>query len=234
MIDHYDWSGGREAMLRLGRPEAPLVLIAPALFEEANRTRALTLTVMRALADLGVASVLPDLPATGESLIDTSAARLADWESAYAALATQLSKTRRVHGAGIRGGALVDRSAALISRWHFAPVAGEALVRDMMRARQAAGREAGHAPDPADQSPDGPPIELAGNLVSRELLANLRAASPTSAGKVRTVRLTSDPMPSDHAVDGAPLWRRSEPGNDTILAAILAADLASWIAACGN
>ena len=32
---------------------------------------------------------------------------------------------------------------------------------------------------------------------------------------------------------GAPLWRRAEPGNDLALAALIADDVAAWIARCG-
>ncbi len=38
-IDHYDWSGGREALLRFGPDTGPVVILALPLFEEANRTR---------------------------------------------------------------------------------------------------------------------------------------------------------------------------------------------------
>ncbi len=70
MIDHYDWPGGREAMLRFGPTNGPVMIVAPPLFEEANRTRAFVVTILRALAERGIASALPDLPGTGESLLD--------------------------------------------------------------------------------------------------------------------------------------------------------------------
>jgi hypothetical protein len=65
------------------------------------------------------------------------------------------------------------------------------------------------------------------------LLAELAAAEPVVAGRLRTVRLDSDPMVADRHIDGAPLWRRSEPDNDIALAALLADDIAGWIATCG-
>src|SRR6187551_1263766 len=69
--DQYDWPGGREAMLRFGPATGPVVIAVMPLFEEANRTRAFMVALLRALAERGVASVLPDLPGTGESLIET-------------------------------------------------------------------------------------------------------------------------------------------------------------------
>src|ERR1700741_3511005 len=69
VIDHYDWAGGREAMLRFGPDTGPVVIAVIPLFEEANRTRAFIVTILRALAGLGIASAVPDLPGTGESLM---------------------------------------------------------------------------------------------------------------------------------------------------------------------
>ncbi|RYD50253.1 MAG: hypothetical protein EOP60_12200, partial [Sphingomonadales bacterium] len=60
MIDHYDWAGGREAMLRFGPATGPVVIAALPLFEEANRTRTFVVTLLRALAERGIAGALPD------------------------------------------------------------------------------------------------------------------------------------------------------------------------------
>lgn len=227
MITHYDWLDGHEAVLRFGPPVGPVVLFAPPLFEEANRTRAFIVTIQRALADLSLASMLPDLPGTNESLVETRDATLADWQAAFATATVSASRHGPVHIAAIRGGVLVDRQAKAKSRWYFAPVSGEALVRDMLRARQVA-----HPGAPMPNEQDGQPVELAGNLLSPVMLAELRAAAPHAPPPVRTVRLADDPMPSDRSVEGAPLWRRSEPDNDKVLAALLAADLEAWVRHC--
>ena len=227
MIDHYDWPGGREAMLRLGPTNGPVVLAAMPLFEEANRSRAFIVAILRALAERGIASALPDLPGTGESLIETENASLTDWQQAFLSASKLLSANHgSVHGLAVRGGTLLDSTARLESRWHFAPVAGESLVRDMLRTCLAIGGTSG-AMDPA-----GPPIELAGNRLSQALLADLAEATPSSKAPLRTVRLDTDPLPADRQVIGAPLWRRSEPGNDPALASLLADDIAAWIATC--
>jgi hypothetical protein len=225
--DHYDWPGGREAMLRFGPATGPVVIAAMPLFEEANRTRAFVVTILRALADRGIASVLPDLPGTGESLIETENASLNDWNSALSALTITVGAERSVHGIAIRGGALID--APFASRWHFAPVPGENLVRDLLRTRLATGK--GSADDAIELS--GPPVELAGNLLSRTLLAQLNATVPVGTAPLRTVRLDSDTQPADLHIPGSPLWRRSEPDNNPALARLLADDIAAWIATCG-
>ena len=46
--------------LCLGPSSGPVVLIAPALFEEANRLRAFTVAIMRGLAERDIASILSE------------------------------------------------------------------------------------------------------------------------------------------------------------------------------
>lgn len=228
MIDQYDWPGGREAMLRFGPATGPVVIASMPLFEEANRTRAFVVTILRALAERGIASVLPDLPGTNESLIETENITLNDWTSALSALTATLTEERgAVHGIAIRGGALVD--APFSTRWHFSPASGESLVRDLLRSRAVAGKDT--TDDAIELS--GPPVELAGNRLSRTLLAQLKATVPDGSAPLRTVRLDTDAVPADRHISGSPLWRRSEPDNDPDLARLLADDIAAWIAICG-
>jgi len=207
LIDWYDWPGGREAMIRLGPDHGPVVVVVLPLFEEANRTRTFAVTMMRALAVRGVASALPDLPGTGDSLVATEAATLADWQSALSAAAASVGARASV---AIRSGALLD--GAIANRWHLAPQNGAALVRELDRLRAADGR-------------------IAGNRVDPGVIDALSLAAPAAA---RTVRLESDPGPADRTVPGAPLWRRAEPGNDPVLAEALADDIADWVRQCAD
>lgn len=204
MIDAYDWAGGREAMIRLGPDTGPVVIVALPLFEEANRTRTFAVTIMRALAERGVGTVLPDLPGTGESPVATGDMRLADLRAAYAAAARGA-----IGSVAIRSGALIDTEADVAGRWHLAPQTGAELVRELERMR------------------DGD--RIAGNLVTAELLADLSLAEPRPA---RVVRLEGDPRPAERVVPGAPLWRRAEPDNDHALAETLADDIAEWVRTC--
>ncbi|MES2059173.1 MAG: hypothetical protein V4564_24750 [Pseudomonadota bacterium] len=232
MIDSYDWSGGREAMLRFGPTTGPVVIAAMPLFEEANRTRAFMVAILRQLAARGIGSALPDLPGTNESLIETEQSSLNNWQKAFSSAAASLRTTGPVHAIAIRGGALIDQNAPVASRWHFAPAPGAALVRDMLRARLAAAKDGGEAFDPSAIERPGPPLELAGNRISRALLTVLNDATPSTGGVLRTVRLDTDAQPADLKTAGAPLWRRAEPGNDLVLAKLLADDIATWIATC--
>jgi hypothetical protein len=216
-FDTYDWNGGCEAMLRFGPESGPIVIAALPLFEEANRTRQFTCTILRALADHGIGSILPDFPGTGESVVATVDAKLSDQRQAYSELTQQLGT--HSYALSIRSGALLDTDADLAGRWHLAPQTGADLIRDLERTRAAAGKS-----DRGD--------EYAGNRLSPEMLAELRDAVPCEDGRYRVVRLDTDPRAADATYAGAPLWRRSEPDNDIVLAQHLAADIALWIASC--
>lgn len=204
MIDHYDWEGGREAMLRFGPRTGPVVIAALPLFEEANRTRTFVVTILRALAERGIASVLPDLPGQGESLTPTEAVTLADMRAAFAAVPGDYTLA-------VRSGALLD-AGERTGRWHFAPQQGAELLRELNRLRQAGGSE-----------------DFGGNRLSAALLVELETAATAEA---RIVRPESDAKAADLKVLGAPLWRRAEPGNDPALANLLADDIVAWVRAC--
>jgi hypothetical protein len=212
-IDSYQWSGGREAMLRFGPEGGPVLVAALPLLEEANRTRAFVVTILRALAQRGIGGVLPDLPGTGESLVATERMRLANLRAAFAAAAR--ASGERVFALAVRSGDLLDGEAELRGRWHLAPQIGAEALREW---RRVAGADT---------------MEVAGNLLSREFLGEL-ALPPDHSAEPRVVRLRSDPRPANLKVGGAPLWRRAEPENDPQLAQLLAADIAEWIATCGG
>jgi hypothetical protein len=230
LSDAYDWAGGREAMLRFGPAAGPVVVLALPLFEEANRTRTFAVGLLRKLADRGVGGVLPDLPGQNESVVATEHAMLAGWRSAFAAAAAATGRT--VHSVTMRGGSLIDHDADVATRWQLAPAKGEALIRELFRTAQAAGEPVEIELDA--WSDEGGPVTIAGNRISRPLLRDLNAADCVREGLVRVVRLETDPAVADRKVEGAPLWRRSEPGDDPALAALLANDIADWIEHCAS
>ncbi|RZM08135.1 MAG: hypothetical protein EOP67_72165 [Sphingomonas sp.] len=217
-LEQYAWRGGREAMLRFGSDSGPIVIAALPLFEEANRTRQFACTILRTLGDRGIGSILPDFPGTGESVVATVDARLSHQREAYCTLSERLGV--KTYALSIRSGALLDIDATMAGRWHLAPQPGGDLVRDLERTRTASRPE------------KAPKNEYAGNLLASEMLVQLRRAVPRHDGRCRIVRLDTDPRPSDATFTGVPLWRRSEPGNDTVLAQQLADDIAHWIASC--
>ncbi len=227
-------------MLRFGPDTGPVVMMLLPLFEEHNRTRAFAVTICRALADLGLASVLPDLPGQGESLVPTEMVTIFSLRECVKALAEQLARDRNLYVAALRSGALLDTFALVNGRWCLAPQDGRSLLRELTRIKQVelgAGQkltESWYLDSDSTEEAADPPVEIAGTLINPPLLADLEAASPLSSGLTRTVRLESDPAPADIKFPGAPLWRRSEPGNDPTLAALLAADIAAWVGSCAG
>lgn len=231
MIDSYDWAGGREAMMRFGPDTGPVVVAALPLFEEANRTRSFVVTILRLLAARGIAGALPDLPGQGESMLPTHRTSLLKMQDAFNFACDTFDRDGRAcYALSIRSGALLDTLAPVAGRWHFAPMLGEKLLRELKRAALAA--------DPQRTDLDAPilggdtPIEIAGNLLSPALLAELPTARP--APHARIVRLVTDSADAALKVEGSPLWRRAEPDNDPALATLLADDLAAWIRACAS
>lgn len=215
-----------EFILRHGPDGAgPRVMFVPPLFEEANRMRRTLVLTMRALADLGIASLLPDLPGQNESLVATVAVDLDVWRSALAQLVA--AEPGPVIIASLRGGTLIDNCAAAAGWWRLAPVPGATLLRTMLRARVASDREAG-----VTSSIDGligdaghQPLVLAGNLLSPTMIAQLQDAEPAAVTPLRSVALGKQ-------ISGTPLWLRAEPDEDAAMAKAMAQELADWMAIC--
>ncbi|MHA6719337.1 hypothetical protein ACX40Y_07765 [Sphingomonas sp. RS6] len=210
MIEPYDWARGREAMIRFGPATGPVVVAALPLFEEANRTRTLVATILRHLADRGIAGVIPDLPGTGDSLIPSERIDMTDLRAAFAAAARTAGK--RAYSLAIRSGALLDGSVLVSHRWHFAPQGGAELRRALDRIR-----DAGTDPD---------------HVVHRLPDAFLDDLPHHEIEPARVVRLIDDERPADLRVNGVPLWALPAPGTHAALAATLAADIADWVDRC--
>lgn len=204
---------------------SPAVLLVPPLFEEANRMRRTLVLTMRALAAMGVASLLPDLPGQNDSLVRGEAVTLTSWREALAAMAA--AEARPMVVASWRGGALIDDAVSgAAGWWRMAPLGGAAIVRTMMRVRIAGDKEAGRAvsSDQLRGNAARGPLELAGHMLSAAMIAQLDAAVPV---EVTPLRLTT---PAD--VGGSALWLRAEPGEDAAMAQAMAADLAGWTRSC--
>ena len=212
---------GEEFALVAGPDDAAArVLIIPALFEEANRTRRLLVETMRALAEAGIASVLPDLPGCNESLAPLQGQTLQDW---CVAIATAAKHFATPHVLAIRGGALV--APAGLPGWRFEPVVGAQVLRPMLRARTVAAREEGSSETMdgllADARERG--IELAGYRLGAAMVRELEAGKSTDCAGQSVLSLDE--------LGGAALWLRSEPGEDAGLSAALAARLIADLAA---
>jgi alpha-beta hydrolase superfamily lysophospholipase len=225
MIGRYRWRGGEEHYLRLGEDAPVTLLVLPALFEEANRMRRFTVSLMRALADGGIGTVLPDLPGTGESTSEIADVTFAQWSEAINSVADTVSKPLKT--VAFRGGALLDGAAT--AGWRLAPESGERLLRDMVRATALS---QGVSASELDKTARIAPTRLAGNIIAPHFYSALADAAPLQ-GRYRTARLEDDVAERDVTLTGSKLWRAAEPGEDAALVAAAAADIADWIATCG-
>ena len=192
------------------------LLVVPALFEEANRTRRMLVETMRALHAHAIDVVLPDLPGCNESLADFSAQSLDSWREAMANAASHFGAT---HVLAVRGGALVAPSQ--LPGWALEPAKGAGLLRQLLRARAIAAREAGREEKIEDLLTAGriSGLDLAGYRCGAALIEGLETAAP--APHLAPIALSE--------IGGAALWLRSEPGDDAAQSAALATRLAAGI-----
>ena len=196
------------------------VLIAPALFDEANRMRRFTVEMMRRLDGAGLDCFLPDLPGCNESEQELALIEPEDWWMALEAAARHFGAT---HVLAIRGGGLLLPEK--LPGWHYAPVKGSSLIKTMLRARIIAAREAGMEENAAELMEQGKEIglDLAGWSLSGEMLRQLDQLLPPKRG---------DLIPVDQeTIGGSPLWLRAEPDESADQADALAAVVAVALAA---
>lgn len=188
------------------------LLIVPALFDEANRLRRLTVEVMRRLDGAGIDCFLPDLPGTNESLVELATLTLIDWRNAVAQAADHF---RASHVLAIRGGALLAPEG--MQGWHYAPARGAQLLRQMIRARIFAAREAGRDETHEAMLEEGAAagLELAGYRLSAQFVKEFQTTS------YPTYRIIDQEM-----VGGPGLWLRAEPDEDRAQADTLASVIA--------
>lgn len=204
-----------ELALTFDRARPARLLIVPALFDEANRLRRLTLDVMRRLDAAGIDSALPDLPGCNESLQPLAAQTVETWRAAMAAAAAWFGAT---HVLGLRGGA--GLTPGHLPGWHYAPAKGSAILRQMLRARIMALREAGVSESQDELLAKGMAegLDLSGHRLGPGLLAGLRDLEPLGGERTSTI--------DQDTLGGAGLWLRAEPDESREQADALAAILA--------
>lgn len=205
-----------------GPENAPIrLLIVPPLFEEMNRCRQAMADIGRRLADNGIASLLPDLPGTGDSSAALEAVRWGTWCDSVQSLAAMW---RATHVLALRGGSLLT-NALDVPVFHLAPItSGDRIWRDLVRARITADREAGRDTTRAmleDAADRGQTVELAGYALPASLVTVLRAATIDAPAPDMALR------PDDPGFDGPPVWLQAEP----LPAARLAEAVVNWLSA---
>jgi hypothetical protein len=207
----------QEYALTFGRRRSKRLLIVPALFDEANRLRRLAVETMRRLDGAGIDSILPDLPGTNESLQPLAIQEPHDWADAMTAAARQFGAT---HVLGMRGGCLFTQVG--LPALHYAPVKAASLLRQMLRARTLAAREAGR-----EETREGlmelalaHGIELTGHRLGAEFIRQFEPLEPP--GEAITI--------AQDTIGGSGLWLRAEPGESADQADALAAAIAVALA----
>lgn len=195
------------------RAADPCVLIVPALFEEANRTRRMLVETIRALDRLGIDALLPDLLGCNESLADFAKQTLESWRCAMAQAAAHFGAG---HVLTLRGGALV--APAGVPGIALEPAKGAGLLRQLLRARTISAREAGREEAIEALLAEGRVrgLELAGYRLGPKLISGLESALPLASLAPLTLAQTG----------GSALWLRNEPGDDAALSQALAARIA--------
>ncbi len=200
----------QEYALTFDHGRARRLLVIPALFDEANRLRRFTVEVMRRLDQAGIDTLLPDLPGTNESLQPLHLLEPQDWADAMAAAARLFEAT---HVLAIRGGCLLTPPG--VPALHYAPAKAPAILRQMLRARTLAAREAGR-----EETREGlmtlalaEGIELAGYRLGAEFVRQFEALTVAN----KAIEITQD------TIGGSGLWLRAEPGDSAAQADALAA-----------
>ena len=209
--------GSEELALAFGEGGRRRLLVLPAWFDVSNRLRHVTIEAMRALERLGVASVMPDLPGSNESLAPLDAQDLGTWRNAAAEAARQLGCT---HVLAVRAAANI---APDLPGWVWAPLAGKSALRAMVRARIIASKEAGSAETSdllLEQGKAGG-LDLAGYPLGHSMIAGLAEAELPA----------TDLVPVTQADLGGPgLWLRAEPEHDPAQSEALARIIAVGMA----
>lgn len=204
-----------EYALCFDRQRKTRLLVIPALLDEANKLRRLTVEVMRRLDASGIDCFLPDLPGCNESQQDLSLIEPEDWATAVHAASRHFAAS---HVLAMRGGGLL--LPPRLGGWHYAPVKGATLLKTLLRARVIASREAGKEESVDELVDTGieDGLELGGYHLSGETIRQLRVLQPPERETVTTI---------DHAtIGGGAPWLRAEPGFDRSQADALAAIVA--------
>jgi hypothetical protein len=191
---------GDEYALSLDRGRALRLLVLPALFDEANKLRHLTVEVLRRLDVIGIDAFLPDLPGCNESAAPLEHQTLTRWTAAAQAAASHFAAT---HTLAIRAGALC--APANLPALRYAPATGSSLLRGLLRARIIASKEAGIEEDREALLERGrcEGLELAGYRLGAQMVRELESAEPTGGAALVNIAQAD--------LGGAGLWLRAEP-----------------------
>jgi hypothetical protein len=210
-----DGKASEEMAVSFAGDTGAVVLVLPAWFDEANKLRRFTLSVMRALAERGIGSALPDLPGCNESVAPLAVQTLEGWREAAASAADRAAAT---HVLAMRAGVLI--APQRLPGWHFAPTTGGKQLSAMLRAHVFAEREAGRHVTRESLLERGREdgLVLGGWTLGSAMVRALETAQPEA---------NPQQTPIEQSELGGPgLWLRAEPSHDEAQARMLAAKIA--------
>jgi hypothetical protein len=210
---------GSEYALAFDRGRTRRLLVLPALFDEAGKTRHLAVETLRRLDQAGIDGFLPDLPGCNESLAPLEAQTLAGWRAGAAAAARHFGAT---HLLTIRASAILAPPA--LPGWRYAPTGGANALRALLRARVISAREAGEDVTSEALLAIGRDrgLDLAGYRIGSAMVRDLESAMLPDSGRLADI--------AQATVGGNAAWLRAEPDFDPTQADALAAIIALGVA----
>lgn len=196
------------------------ILLVPALFDEANKLRRFTLTLMRALDSFEIDTALPDLPGTNESSSPSRDQSLSLWKTQIRQFSQIFEAT---HCLTLRAGALL--APASLSGWFYSALDGPRQLGTLMRSRVVESREAGQPQTREALLEIGQHegLRLAGWELGAAMVKELQTAQFDRGHSYVPV------SPSD--LGGSALWLRAEPGEDKAQSEALAKSVSAAIRA---
>lgn len=215
----------RLPVVRRGPAEGPLTVFAQPLLEELNRCRRLIADIGDALAERGIASALPDLPASGDHE-DLGPWDFTEAQRALTAFVEAQEQICRI--VAVRGGVLLVADKLTPRTYALAPVrTGRRLLDELIRAhgmgeRERTGKTVSRA-DITASSARGETVELAGYRLTPESLTALDAAEAPAVDRQRKIGNGEDEIP------GPPVWRQADPVRALETADRAAADITAWM-----
>ena len=187
------------------------ILMLPPLFDEHNKMRRFMAQVMRALADDGVPSVLPDLTGLNESAQALENQKLSHWRGCVSHAIEHFEVS---HVLAVRSGAMLVPDDA--RGWLYAPQSGVKMLRAMIRARTISSKEAGIAEtsDEISELGHSEGVTLNGWPISAALFTELESAETPQSDRLAII--------DQSLVGGSGIWLRAEPDEDSAQSASLA------------
>ena len=207
-----------EMAVSTARKDEPELLIIPPLFDDANRMRAQLVLLMHTLRDIGISSVMPDLPGMNESLQPQAAQTLPAWRAAVSSATEHFGVSRALF---VRSACVLDNGA--VSALHYATHDPAKLLRAMARAQSLAEKEAGNHRSPSEilDSARASGGTIAGWQIGRTMAQELCETAEVTNKAARPI--------THEEIGGRPLWLSNEGGVDERQAQVLAKVLAEWI-----